>query len=156
MFRALFTTLLAGTLVGCGQSPRTQVNLTGTLTTNQFEMHPGDCCVFRLPSGNTVAVWCVRPRSFWGGAEKTDSKSGLETVWGEVPFRRPKEILAKAGSNNHYAVVGWKSYIAPSMISIMGDTARQYGFSVDGHYLLITEDLRATNCLPVTILAGKE
>ena len=151
MLRVLFITMLAAAVGGCSQSQRNQVTLTSTPFTNQLQMHSGDSCQFQLPSGRTVAVWCVRPKSFWGHPLPTDSKSGLETVWGEVPFRKPKEILIKVGTNNHYAVVGWKTYIAPSPVTIMGDTARQYYLLANNYHFLVTEDSRATNCLPVTI-----
>jgi hypothetical protein len=92
--------------------------------------------------------------SFFRLVQQTDSKSGLETFWGEAPFRKPKEILVKAGTNNCYDVVGWKSYIRPGLITHVGDTARQYELVADGYLFLIVEDLRETNCLPVTIRAN--
>jgi len=156
MHRALFMTLLAVALVGCKQSQRTKVALTSAPFTNQLQMQSGDSCLFQLPSGDTVAVWCERPRSFWGTPKHTDSKSGLVTVWGEVPFRKPKEILVKVGTNDHYAVAGWKSYIRPSMVTVMGDLTRQYQLMAGNHHFLITEDLRATNRLPVTIRVAQE
>jgi hypothetical protein len=119
-------------------------------------MEPGDSCLFQLPGGDTVAVWCERPRSFWSTPKHTDSKSGLVTVWGEVPFRKPKEILVKVGTNSHYAVAGWKSYITPSMVTVMGATTRRYQLMAGDYSFLITEDLRATNCLPVTIRVVKK
>src|ERR1035438_1652610 len=108
MPRTLIIVLLAAALVGCRQSQRTEVVLTSAMLTNQLQMHSGDSCLFHLPSGDTVAVWCEHPGSFFGTAKPTDSKSGLVTVWGEVPFRKPREILVKVGTNNHYAVAGWK------------------------------------------------
>jgi hypothetical protein len=125
------------------------------MLTNQLQMQPGDSCLFHLPSGDTVAVWCEHPRSVWGTAKPTDSKSGLVTVWGEVPFRKPKEILVKVGTNNHYAVTGWKSYIAPGMVTVMGYTQRRYELLAGNQRFLIIEDLQATNCLPVTIITGR-
>jgi hypothetical protein len=152
MLRALIMTVLAVAGIGCEQSQRTQVALTGTPFTNQLQMHVGDSCQYQLPSGKTVAVWCVRPRSLFGHPEQTDSKSGLKTVWGEAPFRKPKEILVKVGTNNnHYAVAGWKSYIVPSPVTINGDTSREYVLLADGYSIVIGEDLSAANCLPVTI-----
>lgn len=156
MLRILLTTLLSVALVGCRQSQRTEVALTSAPFTNQLQMHSGDSCLFRLPSGDTVAVWCDRPRSFLGTATRTDSKSGLVTVWGEASFKKPKEILVKVGTNNHYAVAGWKSYIAPSMVTVMGDITREYQLKAGDHHFLITEDLRVTNCLPVTIRVKQE
>ena len=156
MYRVLFVTFLAAALVGCGESQRIKLALTSASVTNQIQMRPGDSFLFQLPSGDTVAVWCERPHSFWGTARQTDSKSGLETVWGEVPFKKPKEILVKVGTNNHYAGVGWRSYIAPSMVTIIGDLSRQYELVADKHHFLITEDLRPTNCLPVTIRVAQE
>jgi len=156
MLRILLMTLLSVGLVGCRQSQRTEVVLTSAPFTNQLQMHSGDSCQFQLPSGDTVAVWCERPRSFWGAAKHTDSKSGLATVWGETPFKKPKEILVKVGTNNHYAVAGWKSYIAPSMVTVLGDITRQYQLTAGNRHFLITEDLRATNCLPVTIRVAQE
>jgi hypothetical protein len=155
MLRLFLMTLLAVALVGCRRSQRTEVALTSAPLTNQLQMHSGDSCLFHLPSGGTIAVWCERPRSFLGAAEPTDSKSGLVTVWGEVPFRKPKEILVKVGTNNHYAVAGWKSYVTPSMVTVMGSIERRYELLADGRRLLILEDLKATNCLPVTIVTGR-
>jgi hypothetical protein len=154
MLRAILITLLAVVLVGCRQPQRTQVVLTGTMLTNQPQMQSGDSVLFKLSSGDTVAVWCERPRSFWGNA-KPDSKSGLVTVWGDVPFRKPKEILVKVGTNNHYAVVGWKSYITPSTVTVMGSVERCYELQAASQHFLIIEDLQATNCLPVRIITGR-
>jgi hypothetical protein len=118
-------------------------------------MHSGDSCLFKLPSGDTVAVWCERPRTFLGTAKPADSKSGLVTVWGEVPFRKPKEILVKVGTNSHYAVAGWKSYITPSMVTVIGSIERRYELQAASQHFLISEDLQATNCLPVKIITGR-
>jgi hypothetical protein len=156
MLRAFLIALLTVAIVGCRQSQRTQVVLTSTPLTNQLRMQPDDSWEVRLPSGRTVAVWCVRPRSLLGHAEPTDSKSGLKTVWGEVPFRKPKEILAKAGTNSHYAVVGWKSYISPGMVLVNGYATREYDLLADNCRLHIVEDSKATNCLPVTIRVARE
>jgi len=155
MLRAILIMLLALALVGCRRSQRTEVVLTGTMLTNQLQMQSGDSCLFKLPSGDTVAVWCERPRTRWGTAEPADSKSGLLTVWGQVPFRKPKEILVKVGTNNHYAVVGWKSYITPSTVTVLGSIERRYELQAAGQHFLIIEDLQATNCLPVRIITGR-
>jgi hypothetical protein len=155
MLRAFLMTLLVVALIGCKQSQRTQVVLTSTMLTNQLQMKSGDSCLFKLPSGDTVAVWCERPRTFWGTAKPTDSRSGLLTVWGEVPFRKPKEILVKVGTNNHYAVAGWKSYITPGMVTVMGSIERRYDLQAASQHFLIIEDLQATNCLPVRIITGR-
>ena len=155
MLRALVITSLAIGLAGCRQSRRTEVILTSTTLTNQLQMQSGDSCLFKLPSGDTVAVWCERPRSFLVPATPTDSKSGLLTVWGEVPFRKPREIMVKVKSG-HYAVAGYRSYIAPGQIAIIGSASREYGLDVHNYHFLITEDCRATNCLPVTIRVRQE
>ena len=155
MLRALLITFLAVALVGCRQPQSSEVVLTGAMLTNQLKMQPGDSCVFKLPSGDTVAVWCERSRTSWGTAEPTDSKSGLLTVWGEIPFRKPKEILVKVGTNNHYAVAGWKSYITPGMVTVMGSIERRYELQAASQHFLIMEDLQATNCLPVRIITGR-
>ena len=163
MLRALLITLLAVALVGCRPSHRTEVVLTSTTLTNRLQMQSGDSCLFKLPSGNTVAVWCERPRSFlgtaqpiFGTAQPTDAKSGLLTAWGRIPFRKPEEILVKVGTNNQYAVAGWRSYITPSMVTVMGSMERRYELQADSHRFLIIEDLQATNCLPVTIITVKQ
>ena len=156
MLRALLTTLLAVALMGCRQSQRTEVVLTSGLHTNQLQMQSGDSCLFKLPSGDTVAVWCERPRSVLATARPAESKSGLLTVWGEAPFTKPKEILVKVGTNNnHYAVAGWKSYITPSMVTVMGSIERRYYLQAGSYQFLVIEDLQATNCLPVTLIAGR-
>jgi hypothetical protein len=38
----------------------------------------------------------------------------------------------------------------------MGDTAKEYELLADDYHFLIVEDLRATNCLPVTVRVAKE
>jgi hypothetical protein len=156
MLRALLIMLLAAGLVGCGQSKRTEVVLATATLTNQLQMQSGDSCLFRLPSGDTLAVWCERPRSFLEAAKPADSKSGLRTVWGEAPFRAPKEILVKVGTNNHYAVAGWKSYITPGTVTVMGSIERRYELQAGSYRFLIIEDLQTTNCLPVKIIAGRK
>ncbi len=155
MLRGILIALLVAALVGCKQSQRTEVVLTSTILTNQLQMQWGDSCVFKLPSGDTVAVWCERPQTLWRTAEPTDSMSGLQTAWGEVPFRKPQEILVKAGTNNHYAVAGWRSYVRPGMVTVMGSIERRYELRAEGYLFLVIEDLRPTNCLPVTIIAGR-
>ena len=155
MVRALLITVLAAGVVGCGRSHRTEVALTSSLYTNQLRMHAGDSCEFHLPSGRKVAIWCGHPMSFWRFVEQTDSKCGLETFWSEVPFVKPKEILVKAGTNNSYAVASWRSYIAPSFVTLAGDSARQYELFAEGYLFQIVEDLKETNCLPVAIRVAR-
>ena len=156
MMRTLITISLAVFLAGCTRSQRAQVVLTGTTYTNQVRMQAGDSFEFHLPSGKTVAVWCVRPKTHWiFGAERTDAKSGLKTFWGERPFKKPGEVLQKIGTNC-YAVVGWKSYITQFASLVEGDTARHYELLADGLRFSIVEDLKATNSLPVTIQVRRQ
>ena len=88
-------------------------------------------------------------------AEQTTA-SGLKTAWGERPFVQP-QALQKQTAPNTYEFAGWKSHISQGGVTTStGAMTSEYALYVDDLQFSIIEDLKATNCLPVTIRITKK
>jgi len=149
MPRIFSIAILAALLTGCSSPQHVQVTASDIPFSKQLQMHQGSACVFQLPDGKKVAVWCERPDFGMMAGEQT-TKSGLKTAWGERPFKRPEPLQQQIGPNS-YTYAGWKSYIEQGAVTTTGDETSEYELFVGDLRFSITEDLRATNSLPVTI-----
>jgi hypothetical protein len=147
--RAVIIYVLSASLMGCAKRHNVHVASSDIPFSSQFRMQKGDAYEFQLPDGKTVAVWCEEPKLPELLAEQA-TKSGLKTAWGERPFRRPEPIRQQIGPNS-YTLSGWKSYIVQGGVTTYGDETSEYELFVDDLRFSITEDLRATDSLPVTI-----
>jgi len=126
-------------------APRVQVSTVPFA--DDIVLEPGDACVFVLPNGKSVAVWCARNTGILSSFRGT----GIDLGYGEKPFEHLKweEIRLPEGGTTYGEYL---SYIrSGGVLDGGGITPSEYILYVDPYRISLKEkDLNDRN-LPITV-----